>query len=320
MAAAKSAAARRAAAAAAAARQRRRRQVTAPTIAVDAGSDQFTIEVRHGGFFIGYGQLRSYVDGKVDWFDNADADTWSTLWFEDFVQLLGYQQQPSLKFYWLLPERDLSDGLRIIVGDQDTILMAQVSSKVKNLVVYFDHQDNMGGVDWDDIVANPGAPLPKVISPKKVEVIPKKVGEKLPVFYTDLKKGRVEQNAQTTDDPDSSESEELEFFDSDNEVHEDDADLFEGLIDARAAKPKGNKKAKGSKLKPAEVNRPIGSDDEESEGERLQLPHSDSDDEEGYTFQSFVEEDMNNPSFYVGLTFSSVQKLREAITEYSVKN
>ena len=40
---------------------------------VGSGSDKFTVEVRHGGFFVGHGQLRSYVDRKVSWFKYCDA-------------------------------------------------------------------------------------------------------------------------------------------------------------------------------------------------------------------------------------------------------
>ena len=32
---------------------------------VGPASDAFTIELRHGGFFVGSGHLRSYVDGKL---------------------------------------------------------------------------------------------------------------------------------------------------------------------------------------------------------------------------------------------------------------
>jgi hypothetical protein len=46
----------------------------------------------------------------------------------------------------------LSDGLRVIVGDQDTIVMSQISAKVKELVVYFDHEDQLGTVNWDDVI------------------------------------------------------------------------------------------------------------------------------------------------------------------------
>ena len=39
---------------------------------------------------------------------------------------------------------------------------------MKNLVVYFDHEDLYNSVSWDDVVANPMSELPKVISPCKV--------------------------------------------------------------------------------------------------------------------------------------------------------
>ena len=52
----------------------------------------------------------------------------------------------------------------------------------------------------------------------------------------------------------------------------------------------------------------------------MELPESDGEGEGRLRFTSFSEEDMNNPSFSVGLVFPSVEKLREAITEYNVKN
>lgn len=36
---------------------------------------------------------------------------WSALWFEDFLQQLGYDNDPIIKFYWLLPEKQLLMGL-----------------------------------------------------------------------------------------------------------------------------------------------------------------------------------------------------------------
>jgi len=39
--------------------------------------DQFSVEVHHGGFFVGFGNLKSYVDGKVDFSDDLEAETWS---------------------------------------------------------------------------------------------------------------------------------------------------------------------------------------------------------------------------------------------------
>jgi hypothetical protein len=163
----------------------------------------------------------------VDWFDRIDTYTWSTLWFEEFVQMLGYENKKQ-KFYWLLPRKDLSDGLRVIVGDQDTIVMSEISAKVKERVVYFDHEDQLGTINWDDVIAYPSQALPKVISPSKLEVLPKKIN-KLPMFYTDLKKGRVEQNAENTDDPAHSVSSDTEFCDNDYEVELGDANLLDEL-------------------------------------------------------------------------------------------
>jgi hypothetical protein len=52
--------------------------------------EEFTIEIHHGGFFVGSGHLKSYIDDMVSWFDHVEADTFSPLWFPDFAQQLGY--------------------------------------------------------------------------------------------------------------------------------------------------------------------------------------------------------------------------------------
>jgi len=49
--------------------------------------------VHHGGFFVGVRESRAYLDGKIDWFDQCDADTWSPLWIKDFVEELGYDKE-----------------------------------------------------------------------------------------------------------------------------------------------------------------------------------------------------------------------------------
>ena len=68
---------------------------------------------------------------------------------------MGYPTNPNLMFYWLLPDNTLADGLRVLAGDHDINVMAAVVHKYKNMVVYFDHENNIGGLDWDDIVLNP---------------------------------------------------------------------------------------------------------------------------------------------------------------------
>jgi hypothetical protein len=281
---------------------------------VGDSSDEFTIKLHHGGFFVGYGELRSYVDGKIDWFDHVETDTWSLLWFEDFQEQLGYKIDKMLKIYWLLPGKTLADGLRIISGDHDINVMSSVAEKHKTLVVYFDHDDNIGGHDWDDVVVNPMSPLPKVISPHKVEYVRSKPGEKLPVFYTDIRNRRVEQNQQEESDHGSgsdSDSEYEDFEDSDYDLEAEDDDLFEEHVDDEVGEQvtaKGNKKERGSKLRTYCTSRPEVLLDEESEEDDLQLPDSDGEGE-SFRLKSFKDEDLND-----------VQKLREALTEYSVRN
>jgi hypothetical protein len=267
----------------------------------------------------------------VDFFDDLEADTWSLLWFDDFVEQLGYQKDEKLKFYWLLPGKTLADGLRILQEDKDTNAMSAVVFKFKNFVVYFDHYDIADGVNWDDIIANPVTELPKVLSPQKVPYMGKNVGEKLPVFYTDLENRKVQQFKATEGESSGGRDNNIEsdgFVDSDYEMEVGDEDLLESLVDADENEAhvgedtmKQSKKAKGSKLKSAIVIRPdVMSDEEDTDDEGLELPDSDDEGEGGPTFKSFRDEDMTNPAFSVGLVFPTVEKLREAINEYTVRN
>lgn len=274
---------------------------------------EFTLEVHHGGYFVGYGHLRTYVDDKVNYFDWIEVDTWSPLWFEDFVKELGHEWNLNLKIYWLLPEKTLADGLRVIASDHDTRVMAAVAAKIRTLIVYVDHEDKIGEVDWDDVVANPVVELPKVISPRKVEFVPRKAGEKLPVFYSKLKT-REEDEGDVTE---SNDSEKDNFIDSDNEIVGGDEDLAEDNVTEWIK----NKKSKGSRLRTFECSRPEQTvDDSESDEDVLDLPESDGEGEERFRLPSFREDDTVNSRFKVGHVFESMQKLRDAIAEYSIRN
>lgn len=71
--------------------------------------------------------------------------------------------------------------------------MANVVDRFKNLIVYLDH-DRFEDNTWDDVVLNPMAELPTVLSPSKVIYQDPKPGEKLPVYYINLDKQVVEQS------------------------------------------------------------------------------------------------------------------------------
>jgi hypothetical protein len=199
--------------------------------------------------------------------------------------------------------------------------MSALVHKIKNFVVYFDHEDIIGGV-WDDIVDNAVTDLPKVLSPVKVTYVEKKAGEKLPVFYTNLGKQKVQQCTDGDEESGSDDNgvEDDDFVDTDYEMEDGDANLFENYEDEHV-QLKDNKKPKGSALKAFNVSRPdVDSDDVETDDEGLELLESDGEGTSQLRFTSFREEDMSNPTFSVGLIFPTIEKLREAIGEYSVRN
>ena len=146
--------------------------------------------------------------------------------------------------------------------------MASVAEDVKNLVVYFDHEDLFGEVNGDDDVANLVSDLPKVISPCKVQYVEKNPTQKLLVFYTNLEDIRVDQ---AIDNELESGSEDDVLWDSGNEIEEEDAHLFEDLVSSHVNVIKDNKKAKESKLKTLVISRPVqGSDEEDTDDEGLE--------------------------------------------------
>jgi hypothetical protein len=158
----------------------------------------------------------------------------------------------------LLPGKELADGLRVIATDSDTKSMCSMVHSVKNLVVYFDHDDSIAWAAWDDDVTNPVAQLPMVKSPMKVQHIHKEEGEKLPDFYRNLRRHRmvqnedsspvVEEKANVSEDGSEGDS---DFIDSDYEFMAGDDDLFVDHVDedVEDGVAKGKKIAKGKKAK-----------------------------------------------------------------------
>ena len=235
----------------------------------------------------------------------------------------------SLKVFWLLPTKTLADGLRLVCTDSDTNVIASVVDRVKNLVIYFDHEDSLVTMEWDDVIANPAADLPKVISPKKVNHIPKKDGEKLPNLYSNLessyhqsssKKAQRTKNENSDSGSTDSDVDYEDFLDSDYEWSDGDDDLFADFVDADVddqGAAKRGKKAKGSRLKGEATQPRIG--DLSSDESDLELSN-DGDDGVKLNFKTWKEQDMSNPTFSVGLVFPLAVELRAAINEYAIRN
>ena len=60
--------------------------------------------------------------------------------------------------------------------------------------------------------------------------------------------------------------------------------------------------------------------EESTDDDRLELPQSDGECEPAFKFKSFKPEDMAHLVFKVGMMFDTVEMLRKAITEYSLRN
>jgi hypothetical protein len=112
--------------------------------------------------------------------------------------------------------------------------------------------------------------------------------------------------------------------DSDNELDEGDDDLYEEYVDDdvdKAMQIAKAKKAKGSRLKGDKAKTPIDDlSDLSSEDEELQLPADEREGQVNMRFSSFRNEDLNNPTFKVGMVFDSVEMVRATINEYNMKN
>ncbi|XP_066380780.1 uncharacterized protein [Miscanthus floridulus] len=267
--------------------------------------EEFSVEVHHGDFFYGSGVDRVYVNGKVDdWYDNVKVKYWSFPGVDEIPVVLGYDL--GVPMYWLLPEMDMSTGLRLIESDKEARTMKQVAFKVKNYVLFMDHYNSIDGNNWEDIVFNPIASLPKVISSIKVPVPPR---------------------TYSANCDDSEDSSEVDFVDSYYDVVDDDDDLFcdnvdEGVVDEGAAKGI-IVRAGRNRNAPTGIDKDSASkewDDLNSDEEELELPESDEEGQVGQNMRSFRPEDLQNPIFKVGMKFDSVEVLRKDITEYSIKN
>jgi hypothetical protein len=101
----------------------------------------FTIEINHGGFFVGNGKNRSYVDGHVIYYDNVDSLTWSELMLEKIVEEIGYEMAGRMKVHYCIPMLTIArNGLREIRDEMDIKFMITLVDIGQHFFsLYLDH-------------------------------------------------------------------------------------------------------------------------------------------------------------------------------------
>lgn len=227
------------------------------------------MEINYAGFLCGFGRSKTYVDGKVALFDGCEVDTWSPLWLNDFMKQLGNSDQSKIVLYWLLPGKNLDDGLRIVDCDTDTLHMTAVVPKFQYFQLFVDHKDMTFDNAIDDIHVSGTPDMPPVVSPKsycfttsitrsprsQVKATKFNAGSRneesssVPLGQNvghELRRSRrnfvVEEETPNENDSGSDESEwDSDWVDSDNEVGKDDDDLYEEWVDEKFEKKKKNK-------------------------------------------------------------------------------
>uniref|UniRef100_A0ACD5VGW4 Uncharacterized protein n=1 Tax=Avena sativa TaxID=4498 RepID=A0ACD5VGW4_AVESA len=288
------------------------------------GSGYFSVEIHHGGYFLGQGNNRSYVGGASVWYDHLDSDEWTPVFLENLVEDLGYEMQGRMNVFYCIPILSIeNNGLRKLVDEIDTSAMANwVGCGNHFISIYLDHDESIRAVDWDDVVAFPIVQLPPVLSPVKPinivtaddasshvvddsgpfqEVQPQPFQEVQPHPCVKTRsKVRNADNSETEDasreKSESSEDADSDFEFNDSEVDlSDDDDLYADNVDDDE-----------EHVKKMKMKRTVKFEDEgESEDEDLWAPDSD-EEKVQMKFKTFRREDLGSVTFHVGLKFESV--------------
>ena len=133
-------------------------------------SSNFLVQINHGGFFVGEGRNRSYVDGRAIWYDQVERVTWSPIMIENLVEELGYEMAGRVKVFYCVPILTLGrNGLRAITDDEQAgrmLMFLDIGHHFFN--IYLDHDDSFSAnLSEDDVVNHPRATLPAIFNPTR---------------------------------------------------------------------------------------------------------------------------------------------------------
>ena len=147
--------------------------------------------------------------------------------------------------FWCQPGRTLSEGMKEMKCDADSLAMIAASTQHKNLLLIIDHGDTLNNLVRDDVVVQGVPELPKVITPRKDKGKEQATSPKVATVRSKRSKRRARglfsegsSSGCADDDVDEEDVEpavdsetDEDFFDSDYDVEDGDDDLFEDHVD-----------------------------------------------------------------------------------------
>jgi hypothetical protein len=227
---------------------------------------------------------------------------------DEILNFLGHTRDGTLQVYWCFPGKDITDGLVLVNNDSQCIEMIKASKTHKTLVLFVDHTNFLRELR-DDVIIKGCSALPPVTSPRKVAKPSASVegGPSSSAVGAVADKGKSPEIVSELVESDDSDSD-TEFYDSDYDVEEGDDDLFADNVDTCL-------NDYNEKVICDENEDDAALDDEDlnlKDEDKKHLKHK---------FKSFNPEvDMDNPTFKVGMAFSDVEEVRQALAAYTIRN
>lgn len=111
----------------------------------------FTLEIEHGGIFLGAVSELEYYNYSVEVLDYLDPTTFTYEVLEQHLNWLGYPKNQHI-IYWCLPDKTILDGLLRIKDDEDLQQVIRASVNHKVLLIMVDHSHFMSNFREDLIM------------------------------------------------------------------------------------------------------------------------------------------------------------------------
>ena len=106
-----------------------------------------------------------------DAFDYCHVDTWSLGMMKYCLSRLDYDPtDPLVKVYWVLPGKDIMDGLVCVDTEEAIAAMVTASKEAKTLDVIVDKENKIRTLYGDDVILNRCPTLPRKL-PRSVQFV-----------------------------------------------------------------------------------------------------------------------------------------------------